>query len=497
MKKHALLCLFFLYGFGLLNAQILCIRCYNQNAPMSTNVTNLIQNGSFENSNCFATQNYSFCPSSAYYSCQIFNWLCSGGGQGTYAFMYNNSFSTIADGLYAPYFGNNFATACSIMFDLSCLSDSDCIVKGFPTGFPSSDSAYGGALGLSLSQVVFNLTPGDTFVLEFWAGGESYNGSFNNDGYFAVDVGFGNTFLRCPPTPPSTGIGKRYLVIFKATSAAHVFKFTSWGHFSPDCSELVLDDVMLYTIAELSPLVNTCWSLPDAYFSSANALCPGTCIGFTNLSSSSSTFQWSFPGATPDSSTVANPSNICYSATGNYNVTLVASNPNGSDTLTLQNYITVYPSPPPQSITQSGDTLFAIQGSSSYQWYFNGSIINGATDYFYTASASGDYNVVATDTNGCEVEAVLFGAVLSNESAVDENASYIFPNPVDGELGIGKMGNRSEVDHVAIYNTLGVRIPVSIDPQESTVDCRQLNPGIYFIEMSSAEKTYRTRFVKQ
>src|SRR6185295_7923674 len=125
---------------------------------------------------------------------------------------------------------------------------------------------------------------------------------------------------------------------------------------------------------------------------------------FTNLSLNTTSCQWYFAGAIPDTSTDINPSNICYPNAGSYDVQLIATNANGSDTLLLTNYITVYPSPSPQAISQNGDTLFAITGSTSYQWYFNTNIIIGATDYFYVATASGDYNVVATDVNGCEVE---------------------------------------------------------------------------------------------
>src|SRR5213079_1157381 len=121
-----------------------------------------------------------------------------------------------------------------------------------------------------------------------------------------------------------------------------------------------------------------------------------------------------------------------YANPGTYNVQLIASNSNGSDTLLLTNYITVYPSPPAQSITQNGDTLFAIAGSASYQWYFNANIINGATNYFYVATQSGDYNVVATDVNGCEVEAVINNVAAGLNAPLsfgDGSGVKLYPNP--------------------------------------------------------------------
>src|SRR6185295_8944256 len=165
------------------------------------------------------------------------------------------------------------------------------------------------------------------------------------------------------------------------------------------------------------------FSTPD------NHICPGTCTDFTNLSQNAVTYQWTFTGATPATSTDTDPSTVCYNTPGSYSVQLIATNAITSDTLTLNNFITVYPYPPAQGILQSGDTLFANQGSVSYQWYFSGALIPGATDYFYVATQSGDYNVVCTDGNGCEVEAVIFDVISKVQSLVEQgNPIRVFPN---------------------------------------------------------------------
>ncbi|CAN5522314.1 hypothetical protein BH11BAC1_BH11BAC1_08290 [soil metagenome] len=243
---------------------------------------------------------------------------------------------------------------------------------------------------------------------------------------------------------------------------------------------------------------------PNANTIANSFLCPGTCTNFVNLSFNASSYQWSFPGATPDTSTVTNPTNICYQNPGSYDVQLIATNANGSDTLLLSNYITVYPSPPPQAINQSGDTLFANAGATSYQWYYNGNIIAAATNYFYIAPVSGDYNVVATDANGCEVEAAIFN-VLAEVGSGSQQPMEFYPNPVDREFTIhlptGQAGN-SEVTReaaldISIYNLLGKKIFWAVDCRLLTVDCRLFPSGLYFLEVSDGAKTYRTKFVKQ
>jgi PKD repeat protein len=240
---------------------------------------------------------------------------------------------------------------------------------------------------------------------------------------------------------------------------------------------------------------------PTATAFSDSLLCPGTCTNFINLSFNATSYQWSFAGAIPATSTAENPTNICYVNPGTYDVQLIATNANGSDTLLITNYITVYPPPPPQAIIQSGDTLFAIPGASSYEWYFNGNNINGATNYFYVASSGGDYNVVVTDSNGCEVEAVINDVVAAVTPFTFGEGSGVrlYPNPVKDKFTIhNSKVTRGAAAEVTIYNVMGEKIyTTTFSDDVLTVDCRLFPSGIYFLEMNTPEKSIRTKFVKQ
>lgn len=71
----------------------------------------------------------------------------------------------------------------------------------------------------------------------------------------------------------------------------------------------------------------------------------GDAVTFTDLSTNSPTsWEWSFPGGTPTGSTGQNPT-ITYSATGSYDVTLLAGNTGGTGSLTKTDYIDVQPAP--------------------------------------------------------------------------------------------------------------------------------------------------------
>jgi hypothetical protein len=171
----------------------------------------------------------------------------------------------------------------------------------------------------------------------------------------------------------------------------------------------------------------------------------------------------------------------------------------------LNNYITVYPYPAPQGINQSGDTLFAIQGAVSYQWYLDGNIIPGATEYFYVAPISGNYNVVATDVNNCEVEAVIFDVIanITPLSFGEGSGVRLFPNPVIDKLEIKNLATTSAIS-AKIYNSIGTEvqanelIPVSSGNQFTcTMDVAGLSSGTYILEIFTKAESSKIRFIKK
>jgi PKD repeat protein len=114
---------------------------------------------------------------------------------------------------------------------------------------------------------------------------------------------------------------------------------------------------------------------PLANFSTSNtSICVGSCISFTDASTNNPTaWNWSFPGSTTSSSTSQNPSNICYNTPGTYNVSLTAINGSGTNTLTLNGFITVYAIPSAnagtnQTICNGASTQLNATGGQVYVW---------------------------------------------------------------------------------------------------------------------------------
>ena len=260
--KNFLLCLLLQVSLcGYMTSQVLCIQCLDQNEPISPLAPNRIKNGGFESTDCTpGWLNGSYCPNSSSYNCDLYDWVCTDGDVSTYTSLFDSTLSLIPEGNYAAYFGNGNAFTCSDFWnDFSCLTFEDCTVRGFPTGFPKSLPGYGEQKGVSLEQTVNGLTVGQTYVLEFWAGGEPLEGLLSANGIFALDVGFGKTYLTCKPTDyVNYPVGHRYVVAFIANNTSHKIKFTNWGHVCAECTELVLDNVRLHALEELSPSFTLC-----------------------------------------------------------------------------------------------------------------------------------------------------------------------------------------------------------------------------------------------
>ena len=251
--------------------------------------------------------------------------------------------------------------------------------------------------------------------------------------------------------------------------------------------------------------------LPTANFIATDVMiCPGTCTEFLNFSTNILSYQWSFPGGVPSSSTDSIPPSICYAIPGTYDVTLIAGNYFSFDTLQLQNFITVFPQTAPQSIIQADDTLFSNQGFYTYQWYFNGTIINGATNYYYVALANGDYNVVCSDSNGCELEAVISNVFTEVGNLFPDQNILIYPNPVSEYLQVVFSSPliKSQSDNIwfSIFDIKGNRVfskmqeisslsAVKIEPCFS-IDVSMLDDGMYWLQVFTRDEQIRSKFVK-
>jgi len=229
-------------------------------------------------------------------------------------------------------------------------------------------------------------------------------------------------------------------------------------------------------------------------------ICEKFCVDFFDSSTNSPTsWLWNFPGGSPSFSTAQNPSNICYTVPGTYDVTLITSNANGNDTLTLADYITVYDTPPFPSITQVGYTLTSSV-ANSYQWQLNAVDIPGATDQSYTVQQSGTYTVIITDANGCKNSFSTYVLISGITDANGDADISIFPNPAGDVLYIQSSSIQlNEATAISIINVLGQNV-LKENVQwknEVLLDVKNLPSGIYFVKVENDKEKFSARFVKE
>ncbi len=145
--------------------------------------------------------------------------------------------------------------------------------------------------------------------------------------------------------------------------------------------------------------------LPFANFSADTlAGCPGLTVHFSDSTLNNPvSWQWSFPGGTPSSSTSQNPI-VTYNTPGTYNdVKLIVTNANGVDSVMKYSYIAISPQTIPLVTLNNNDSL--CQGQSvqltssygnSYKWYPTNQL-----SQTIVSNASNSYAVQVTDIFGC------------------------------------------------------------------------------------------------
>jgi len=152
---------------------------------------------------------------------------------------------------------------------------------------------------------------------------------------------------------------------------------------------------------------------PTVTPSGPTTFCTG---GSVTLTSSSATGNQWYDGVT----LLAGQTNQTFIATtsGNYNVVVTALCPSAHSASTA---VTVNPLPPTPTISGTlvfctgGNTTLTSDSASGNQWFVANSLIAGATNQTFLATAAGSYTVQVTDGNGC-VSAMSAPAVVTVNS---------------------------------------------------------------------------------
>lgn len=244
-----------------------------------------------------------------------------------------------------------------------------------------------------------------------------------------------------------------------------------------------------------------------AFEQDITAICPGQTVTYTNGSSCNpTTIQWIFQGGSPATSTAQAPT-VTYATPGYYDVTLIAGNSSGADTL-IQNLAVQVFAPSTLTGTAVADTNNTGIGTATV------SVTGGVAPYTYawndpqqqtTATANGlaagTYNVTVTGANGCSS---ITSVTVPNETVVINGIASIFsqqvdvyPNPVKGTEVTLETTSDWLGANVYVIDALGrVVNTCSITSAKQLISLNNA-AGVYTIKLSSKLSTATVRVVKE
>ena len=212
-------------------------------------------------------------------------------------------------------------------------------------------------------------------------------------------------------------------------------------------------------------------------------------IGTIGVSSNANNINWS-SGQQGFFIPVSNSVTSIY----NFTASLGACNAIGSSTL----YVSQTPITP--SIISTAGYLTALGTASSYQWYFSGALIPGATTQTYIPIQNGWYSVWAGNDN-CFSESDYYEFYIDAFQQISalKNKISIRPNPVRDELNL-KFENeiKNETDY-EIHNSLGqliIKSKFKIENKETKIITQTLPAGFYFLSFLSDNKKNYIQFIK-
>ncbi len=200
------------------------------------------------------------------------------------------------------------------------------------------------------------------------------------------------------------------------------------------------------------------------------SICDSNAVNLSVVTSGTLTFyQWVLNGL---DILGANTSTYSTMTPGFYQVTIG----DGSCRQTLTAGTTVVAGPAPVILFDTVNNLLYTGSFATYQWFFNGALIPGATSSLITPMGDGVYAVVVSDVNLCSDTATFqLGHPVGVNSTSFNKDVRIYPNPATTTLHIDAPGK-------VFVTVLSADGKMLIERQEAvSINVSQLADGMYMI----------------
>ncbi len=222
-----------------------------------------------------------------------------------------------------------------------------------------------------------------------------------------------------------------------------------------------------------------------------DTLCAGTTGVVYSVSSipNASTYIWTLPsGASITSGAGTNSITVDYSLSASSGNVSVYGNDFCGDGPSSSLAVTVNPVPPTPVVTFNGFSTLFSSAPIGNQWYYQGTLIPGATGQSYNPNPSvwGYYWTIVT-INGCSSDTS--NHIFFYIEGIDSHSSSafgIYPVPNDGLFNVSITTASKESFSINVYNSLGVKIfeepKVEVTGSlTKAIDIRPVPDGVYTV----------------
>ncbi|MEJ2593617.1 MAG: lamin tail domain-containing protein [bacterium] len=216
-------------------------------------------------------------------------------------------------------------------------------------------------------------------------------------------------------------------------------------------------------------------------------------------------WMWTFEGGTPGTFEGQSPPYITYNQAGMWDVTLVVSDGNLTDSLTIEDYI-VSGMPPTadfeaeETMVPAGSytnfTSLSTGEDLSYSWYFEGgtpetSSAENPTEIYYLIAEMASYDVTLIVTNPFGTDTLTKADYIDvvpvgqQEVVMNQENVIIYPNPGSGEFSIS-MPLDIEVT-VELFDLRGQRLMLKTLKGSQKIDLTAIEHGMYLLKITDPE----------
>lgn len=247
-----------------------------------------------------------------------------------------------------------------------------------------------------------------------------------------------------------------------------------------------------------------------AFTTTARQGCSPMSVTFGNQSTGATSYQWTFQGGVPSTSTEANPT-VFYATNGVYDVTLTTRNATSSNTLTRSGYVSVGRAPiasfsysniiTPSVLTVGFFNTSVIGVDANYLWDFGDGTTSIEASPVHTYATYGSKTVTLTVTNACGTKTISQTIGLRTptaEPSVLLPQFGIAPNPNDGRFTVTLQAADLGEFQLTIYNALGQPAYTTRITEQTSPLSMDIPNGTYIAVLTNDDgSSYRTFVVQK